>query len=112
MINERESPGRNAVPTQDKIELSREAETPSGLANGKNSAGTFSKQTDLLGGGTETKLRLLHDAIWDAINGIEEKAPGAPIEYELVTLDHVAEELENMMCEDESGSARRKRQDD
>jgi hypothetical protein len=94
MKNERESPRRNAVPTPDKIELSREAATVSGLANGKNSAGTFSfysKQTDAEAG-TQTKLRSIRDAVWEAINGIEEKAPGAPVERELVILDRVADE--------------------
>jgi hypothetical protein len=97
MKNERESPRRNAVPTQDKIELSREAETSSRLANGKNSAVTFySKQTDSEAG-TQTKLRSLRDAIWEAINRIEEKAPGTPIHPELVTPDRVADELGSMM---------------
>jgi hypothetical protein len=52
--------------------------------------------------GTETELRSLRDALWEAINGIEEKAPGAHIERELVILDRVAEGLGKIMTEPES----------
>jgi hypothetical protein len=44
----------------------------------------------------QTELRLLRDALWEAINGIEEKAPGALIESELLILDRIADELGRM----------------
>ena len=49
--------------------------------------------------GSETKLRSLRDALWEAVNGIEEKASGAPVERELVILEYVAEAFDKMMCE-------------
>jgi hypothetical protein len=48
-------------------------------------------------GGLQTELRSLRDELWEAITGIEEKAPGALIERDLVTLDSVAEALGRMM---------------
>jgi hypothetical protein len=106
MTHERESPGRKAVATEHNIELIREAQTtPSTVANGENSVESpySTKQTDL-GAGTQTELHSLRDALWEAINGIEEKAPGAPIEREMTILDRVADLLGNMMCKAESES--------
>jgi hypothetical protein len=48
---------------------------------------------------TQAKLPSLLDALWEAINAIEEKAPNAPIERELLILDNVAEAFEKMMSE-------------
>jgi hypothetical protein len=48
-------------------------------------------------GGLQTELRSLRDELWEAITGIEEKAPGALIERDLVILDNVAEALGRMM---------------
>jgi hypothetical protein len=108
MKNERESFGRNAVPTDDNIELSRAAQTPSGLANGRNNAENpdDSKQTDSEAG-TQTELHSLRDVLWEAINGIEEKAPSAPIERELMILDRVADGLGKMMCKADAHVSRR-----
>jgi hypothetical protein len=106
MKNERESPGRNIVPTEDNIELSRAAQTPSGVANGRNNAeDPTSRQTDS-GGGRQAELRSLRDALWEAITAIEEKAPGAAIERELVILDHLADGLGDIMYEAEAESMR------
>src|SRR5947209_20630785 len=95
MTQERESPGRNGVASEGKIELSREAQTSSSFSNGNNNTeNPYSKQTDLEHG-SQTELQSLRDALWEAINGIEEKAPSAPIERELVILDHLADRLGN-----------------
>jgi hypothetical protein len=100
MIYEQDSPGRKAVATERKSELIRAAKTASTVANGKDSVERpySTKQIDL-GSGTQTELRSLRDALWEAIDGIEEKAPGAPIERELVILDRVAERLRNTIPE-------------
>jgi hypothetical protein len=45
----------------------------------------------------QTELRFLRDALWEAINGIEDNAPGARIESELLILDRVADALGRMM---------------
>jgi hypothetical protein len=106
MTEHKESPGHKAETTNGKIQLSSAEEIAPTLANGKYSAETsYSKQTSSAAG-TQTELRSLRDAIRGAINAIEEKAPHAPIERELVILDRVADELGNMMCEDESGRER------
>jgi hypothetical protein len=47
----------------------------------------------------QRELRSLRDALWQAINGIEEKAPGALIECDLVILDSVAEALGSIMSD-------------
>jgi hypothetical protein len=67
---------------------------------------TFSSMPTDSEAGPQAELRSLRDAICGAINAIEENAPHAPIERELVILDRVADELGNMMCEDESGRER------
>ena len=82
MIQERESPGRDAIATQANSELSRTANLD----------------------GRQTELRSLRDALWEAINGIEEKAPDALIERELVILDRVADALTTMMCEPDAAT--------
>jgi hypothetical protein len=102
MINERESPRRNAVATKGEIERTSAARTAWSFANPQDIAeNRNSKQTDL-GAGMQTELHSLRDVLWEAINGIEEKAPGAAIERELTILDSVADRLGNKMCEAES----------
>jgi hypothetical protein len=93
---------------RDKSELSRAAKPASTVANGENSVESpySTKQTDFEDG-TQTKLRSLRDALWEAINGIEEKAPGAPIERELMILDHLAEGLGNVIYKADADSMRR-----
>jgi hypothetical protein len=103
MTDKRESPGRNAVATEHNFELSREPQMASSF---RNEHPDDSKQTDSEGG-RQTELRALREALWEAINGIEEKAPGAPIERELIILDHLAEGLENIMYEAQADSMRR-----
>jgi hypothetical protein len=98
MTYDRESHGRNTVTTEHN-ELGREAKTSSSFADEKNHIeDPYSNQTKVQPG-TETELRSLRDALWEAINGIEEKAPGAHIERELVILDRVAEGLGNIVTE-------------
>ena len=103
MTHERKWPGPNAVTTEGKSELIRAARTTSKAANDTESVqGPYStKQTDS-GNGTQTEVRSLRDELWEAINGIEEKAPGAPIERELIILDRVAERLGNTTSERDS----------
>jgi hypothetical protein len=92
MTHERKSPGRDTGTTEHNA-LGREARTLSNFANAQNAVeNPDSAQIDLAAG-TQTELRSLRDALWEAINGIEEKAPGAPIERELIILDRVAEGL-------------------
>jgi hypothetical protein len=76
MTDEREAPGRKGVATDYKSELIRRATTASMLA--------------------------LRDALWEGLDGIEEKAPGAPIECELMILDRVAERFGNTRSERDS----------
>jgi hypothetical protein len=95
MIHERESPRRTV--TTEHNELCRKAQTLSKFANAQNLAeNPDSAQTDLAAR-TQTELRSLRDALWEAINGIEAKAPGALIERELIILDRVAEGLGNIV---------------
>jgi hypothetical protein len=92
-----ESPGRNTVTPERKTERGRKTQTLSNFANAQNLVENPDlAQTDLAAG-TQTELPSLSDALWEAINGIEEKAPGAPIERELMILDRVAEELGNVV---------------
>jgi hypothetical protein len=49
--------------------------------------------------GLQTELRLLRNALWDAINSVEENASGAPIERDLVILDRVADALGSIMSD-------------
>jgi hypothetical protein len=97
--------GRKAVTTERKSELIRAARPTSTVANDTDSVERpdSTKQTDLAAG-TQTELRSLRDALWEAINGIEEKAPGALIERELVILDRVAERLGNTTSKPDSES--------
>jgi hypothetical protein len=101
MTHERESHVRNIVRTEHN-EVGREAKTASSFANGKNHIeNPYANQIE----GeprTETQLRSLRDALWEAINGIEEKAPAAYIERELAILDRVAEGLGKIMAEPEN----------
>jgi F0F1-type ATP synthase alpha subunit len=100
MSHKRESHVRNIVTTEHN-ELGREAKPASSFANGKNHIeNPYSNQIEVEAG-TETELRSLRDALWEAINGIEENAPAAHIERELVILDRVAEGLGKIMTEPE-----------
>jgi hypothetical protein len=99
---EGQSPGRNAVATERKSKRGRQTQTLSNFANAQNLVeNPESAQTDVAAG-TQTELRPLRDALWEAINGIEEKAPGAPIERELMILDRVAEGLGNLVTRPEA----------
>jgi hypothetical protein len=96
-----QSRGRNAVATERKSEGGRKTHPLSNFANVQNLVENPKiAQTDLAAV-TQTELRSFRDALWEAINGIEEKAPGAPIERELVILDGVAEGLGKCMAEPE-----------
>jgi hypothetical protein len=103
MIYEQDLPGHKAVATERNSELIRAATTTSTVANNTESVERpdSTKHTDLTAG-TQTELRSLRDALWEAISGIEEKAPGALIERELVILDRVAEGLGNIVTEPEA----------
>jgi hypothetical protein len=102
MTHERDLPGRKAVATEGKSELIRAARATSMVANDTDSVERpySTEQTDLAAG-RQTQRRSLRDALWEAINCIEEKAPGAPIERELIILDRVAEGLGNVVTEPE-----------
>jgi hypothetical protein len=101
MNHERESHVRNIVAAEHN-ELGREATVASSFAKGKNHIeNPYSNQIEV-DPRTETELRSLRDALWEAINGIEEKAPAAHIERELVILDRVAEGLGKIMAEPEN----------
>jgi hypothetical protein len=92
MIYEQNSPGRKAVATEHN-ELCRKTQTLSNFANAQNAVEKAELEQTDLAAGAQTELRSLRDALWEAISGIEAKAPGALIERELIILDRVAEGL-------------------
>jgi hypothetical protein len=93
MTDERESPGSNTVRTEHD-ELYRKTQMLSNLANAQNAVENPKMAQNDLAAGTQTELPSFRDALWEAINGIAEKAPGAPIERELMIFDPVAEDWE------------------
>jgi len=59
-------------------------------------------KSELIRIATTASMLVLRDALWEGLDGIEEKAPGAPIERELIILDRVAERLGNTTSERDS----------
>ena len=59
----------------------------------------FDRGGGIEAGEAQTELRSLRDALWEAVNGIEEKASGAPVERELVILESVADAFDRLICE-------------
>jgi hypothetical protein len=90
MSNDREHPGGKGMATEANVET-------------KNYNLKYGRQAE---------LRSIRDALWEAINGIEEKAPNAIVAVELVILDHVADALGKIMLESEAGFARYRRQNE
>lgn len=96
MTHERKSLGLDTVTTEHN-ELCRKTQTVSNFANAQNAVENADLEQTDLAAGTQTELRSLRDALWEAISGIEAKAPGALIERELIILDRVAEGLGNIV---------------
>jgi hypothetical protein len=78
---------------RDKLSNAAVKQAGKSLMNGKE----YTQTEGVTPGGLQTELRSLRDELWEAITGIEEKAPGALIERDLVILDSVAEALGRMM---------------
>jgi hypothetical protein len=98
-MSNRKLPRLNTAAMEHNPEVGDQLQTTLVFANRRSHTETAdSKQTESAAR-TQAELRSLLDALWQAINGIEEKAPHAPIERELLILDSVAEAFETMISE-------------
>jgi hypothetical protein len=85
------------MPTEANIELIR-AKTAVWVIANDDAENPYSKNYSRRCG-FQMELRSLRDALWEAINNIEENASGAPIERDLVILDRVADALASIMSD-------------
>jgi hypothetical protein len=97
-MSNRKLPRLNTAITEHNPEVGQQLQTTLFFASGRHAEIPDAKQTDSVAR-TQAELPPLLDALWQAINLIEEKAPNAPIERELLILDNVAEAFEKMISE-------------